>query len=223
MNYGRVDIPAHLCPICRTLHRENLTRIRSGIAPVRSADVQTWCRVCGRPAWLKIALDYATCVKKFQTLDQQLMMHEGGDHFEEGGWGILWRLDNVLAKAFPVEYANDPFKPYWLDAPWHPDLAMDEPIDIIVPGLKTYIPLAERDGLRRKVRDAINTEPRTREQLELAFGEVWDEETVNNDFEVLGDVSPFMLVLRLRDGMTGALLYQEYPRLYWHFATDHII
>ena len=215
MSYGRTDIRPSKCPTCRALHRANRVRTRSGIGFLRSVDVRSWCRGCGKPAMLKVLLDYQTARRKFMALDRQKM--EQGDHFEDGGWGVLWRLDEVLAALFPHEYADDPTHPLWPVPPWSPAEKVDYPIDIIRSGQAFYMPMERRERHREEVERQINEHPKTRAELETQVGKAWDWDEVNREFDLLGDIGPYALVVRRSDGAEGSLIFQRTPRLYWSF------
>jgi hypothetical protein len=61
------------------------------------------------------------------------------------------------------------------------------------------------------------SQPRTREELEAVFRQVWDERQVLQDYEVLGFTGERMDVCRKSDGALGSLGYQDSPRFYFCF------
>lgn len=73
-------------------------------------------------------------------------------------------------------------------------------------------------SIRREMSAHINADPASREQLEEKHGRIWDTSEMRKDFEVLGFMSPLVVVRRLEDGVRGALEFQHSPRLYYDFT-----
>ena len=70
---------------------------------------------------------------------------------------------------------------------------------------------------RRQMYQTITESPKTREELEAAFGQVWDTAQMQQDFYVQGFLAPFIGVTRKSDGKIGTLMFQPSPRLYFSF------
>jgi hypothetical protein len=66
----------------------------------------------------------------------------------------------------------------------------------------------------------INARPRSREELEAAYGDVWDSQQLANDFEVTAFIAPCVVVRRKADNMVGSLEFQNQPRIYFNFQPD---
>jgi hypothetical protein len=66
----------------------------------------------------------------------------------------------------------------------------------------------------------LNSNPRTRDQLEATYGQVWDTEELSQDFEVVGFLAPCVVVKRRSDGVIGSLELQHQPRYYFRFGPD---
>lgn len=47
--------------------------------------------------------------------------------------------------------------------------------------------------------------------------ETWDTQRLQEDYEVLGFMAPYVLVRRKSDGVKGLLEFSHHPRLYWGF------
>jgi hypothetical protein len=62
--------------------------------------------------------------------------------------------------------------------------------------------------------------PRSREELEAVFRQVWDEQQVLQDYEVLGITGDVVDVRRKADGSLGSVSYQDKPRFYFCFIAD---
>ena|SRR5947208_1767621 len=84
----------------------------------------------------------------------------------------------------------------------------------------------ETEEIRRSRLAAINSAVETddltseRTRLETQYGHVWDTAQLAEDFEVLGFMSPYIVVRRKSDGRKGSLEFQHMPRLYFNFVLD---
>jgi hypothetical protein len=76
------------------------------------------------------------------------------------------------------------------------------------------------ETIRRQEGAEINAEPARREALEAKHGQVWDTDELRRDFEVVGFLSPYVVVHRRSDGVKGSLQFQHDPRLYFNFKAD---
>ena len=75
-------------------------------------------------------------------------------------------------------------------------------------------------SIRRQQVAGINGYPGRREALEAKHGQVWDTQELREDFEVLGFMSPLIVVRRRTDGARGSLYFQHDPRFYYGFQAD---
>jgi hypothetical protein len=76
------------------------------------------------------------------------------------------------------------------------------------------------EAYRRQRVAEINADSRGRAALEAEYGQVWDTQELQRDFEVLGFMAPFVVVRRLSDGKKGSLEFRHSPRLYFNFTVD---
>ena len=76
------------------------------------------------------------------------------------------------------------------------------------------------ETIRRQEVAEINAEPGSREALEAQHGQVWDTKELQQDFDVIGFMAPYIGVLRKSDGAKGSLQFQHNPRLYYGFVAD---
>jgi hypothetical protein len=74
--------------------------------------------------------------------------------------------------------------------------------------------------IRHFLVDAINARPLSREELEQVYGQVWDTQQLREDFELLGFMSPLVVVKRRVDGELGSLYFQHMPRFYFNYKRD---
>lgn len=76
----------------------------------------------------------------------------------------------------------------------------------------------ETEQVRRDRIAELAAEPGTREALEKQYGPVWDTQQLTNDFDVLGFMAPYVVVIRKSDRQKGSLEFRSRPeRLYFNF------
>ena len=78
----------------------------------------------------------------------------------------------------------------------------------------------QTEALRRQRLAEINAEPGSREALEAEHGQVWSTEELQQDFEALGFMAPFIVVRRRSDGTKGSLEFQHSDRFYFNFKPE---
>ena len=66
----------------------------------------------------------------------------------------------------------------------------------------------------------INANPGSREVLEANHGQVWDTQALQQDFEVLAFMAPFVIVREKSTEAKGSLEFQATPRFYFNFQAD---
>jgi hypothetical protein len=76
------------------------------------------------------------------------------------------------------------------------------------------------EPIRREMVAQINGVAGSREYLESKHGQVWDTSQLQEDFEVLGFLAPFVIARRKSDGVRGSLLFQNSPRIYFGFQPE---
>jgi len=78
----------------------------------------------------------------------------------------------------------------------------------------------ETETICRQMVAEINANPGSREYLEVMHGQVWDTGELQDDFQVLGFMAPFVVARRRSDGVRGSLMFQHDPRLYHSFKPE---
>ena len=78
----------------------------------------------------------------------------------------------------------------------------------------------ETETIRRQMVATINADPGSRPDLESKHGQVWDTSQLQDDFQVLGFMAPFVVVKRRSDGVRGSLMFQNSPRFYYSFQPE---
>ena len=76
------------------------------------------------------------------------------------------------------------------------------------------------ESTRRQMMTEINANPGSRESLETKHGLVWDTTELQEDYEVLAFMAPFVIVMRKADRVKGSLAFQATPRFYYQFEAD---
>lgn len=76
------------------------------------------------------------------------------------------------------------------------------------------------ETIRRQMVAEINAAPSLREELEAKYGQVWDTTQMQEDFQALGFMAPFIIVQRRSDNKKGTLTFQGSPRYYFDFQAD---
>lgn len=76
------------------------------------------------------------------------------------------------------------------------------------------------ENIRRQRVAEINAEPGSREALEAEHGQVWDTSQLQEEFEAIGFMAPFIVVRRRSDGVRGSLEFQHSPRLYFNWQPE---
>lgn len=76
------------------------------------------------------------------------------------------------------------------------------------------------EPVRRELVDEINSHAAERATLESEWGQVWDTKQIQQDFDVVGFMAPFVVVVRKIDGKKGSLTFQHMPRFYFGFQED---
>ena len=76
------------------------------------------------------------------------------------------------------------------------------------------------EAIRRQQLIEINSNVRSREALEAEHGQVWNTDELKAEFEVDGFLAPYVIVRRIEDRITGSLLFQGEPRLYFYFEPE---
>lgn len=61
---------------------------------------------------------------------------------------------------------------------------------------------------------------RDRQALEAAYGKVWNEEELAEEFKVTAIIAPKVVVVRKVDGQVGSMEFQNQPRYYFNFQPD---
>jgi hypothetical protein len=78
----------------------------------------------------------------------------------------------------------------------------------------------ETEAIRRAQVALINAVPGSREALEAEYGQVWDTQEMQRDFEAVGFMAPYIVVRERKTGTKGSLMFQHSPRFYFKWQAD---
>ena len=70
------------------------------------------------------------------------------------------------------------------------------------------------EAIRRQRLNEINVEPGGREALESPYEPVWSTAELSRDFQVIGFMSPLVVVRPKSDRQNGSLEFQHDPRFH---------
>lgn len=74
------------------------------------------------------------------------------------------------------------------------------------------------ENIRRQMVEEINSEAAERKEVEARYGQVWNTDELQAEFQVCGFGAPFVTVIRKSDGKKGSLMFQHRPRYYFSFT-----
>lgn len=57
----------------------------------------------------------------------------------------------------------------------------------------------------------------SREEFEALYGQVWNTQELQSDYDVIGFSAPFVVVIRKSDRVKGSLEFSHSPRFYFSF------
>jgi hypothetical protein len=215
----------HFCgPHCSTARfLTKLTRTRVRLEQPRIIPVKSWCRICGVPVLLEVLNDYDMAVRHFYALDDTPMVHKGV-HAESGGWGVSWRLDDVLDVVFLNEHMEAlwPMAPWWKEAYGDPRSEDQGVVIMSQSDLSTYRDVY-MDMELRLLEQYINGNPKDAFELKSTYEEVWSAAEVGSRYEILGFKSPFAIARCRETGEKGTLIFQNHPRFYFGWDPERLI
>lgn len=210
--------------LARLLQNELEAHRAAASTPAAKIPVLSWCCICGVPVALEVEPDYRFALHEFIMLDKQHRAHK--QHIEEGGWGIHWRLDEVLEAVFPDQHVM----PRFHRPPWYThNEASEFVVRIMTEADKRQFARQAIDAERRMMDRWINGKHRTRKELRAELDEmgisttVWDTDELKQSFEVLYFASPFVVVIDRRTGRQGSMMFQNEPRLFFGFDPERLV
>jgi hypothetical protein len=76
----------------------------------------------------------------------------------------------------------------------------------------------QTEEIRKQMVSELNSVDNTKTDLETKYGKVWTTSEMQEEFEVLGFMAPFVIVRKIDTGEKGSLMFAHSPRYYFEFA-----
>ena len=76
------------------------------------------------------------------------------------------------------------------------------------------------EPIRREMVAQLNSIEGSREYFESKYGEVFDTSQLQQEFEVIAFLCPFVSVRRRSDNLKGSVMFQHSPRFYFQFQPE---
>lgn len=76
------------------------------------------------------------------------------------------------------------------------------------------------EALRKTTAQIINSNPKSREELESLFIKVYDTTEMIESFSPISFAAPFIYVVEKATGKKGTLIFQHNPRFYYSFEEE---
>lgn len=76
------------------------------------------------------------------------------------------------------------------------------------------------EGIRRIEQCLLNVAADERAPLTERYGRVWDTKQLGTEYEVIGFLAPYVVVVRRTDGRKGSLQFQHQPRYYFNWQEE---
>ena len=78
----------------------------------------------------------------------------------------------------------------------------------------------QTETIRRQMVAELNSEDNTKAKLEAKHGKVWTTSEMQDEFEALGFMAPFIIVRKRDTGERGSLMFTHSPRFYFSFKPE---
>lgn len=185
----------------------------------RNPVVQTWCRICGKPAVFVLHSSYERTRDHLLAISHQPMQHVRGGHSEWKDWGLHYRFDDVLVALFPGDHHEE----LWPEPPWYEHhMSVERPVRVL--STKEVLSLEDDDtGRRSQMALELVRSPATKEELQEHFDLVLERRELEEAFVILSYMPPFVLVRNRQTGEMGSFVYQDNPRLFWGFNKNRVL
>lgn len=78
----------------------------------------------------------------------------------------------------------------------------------------------QTEAIRKQMVVELNSEENTKAELEAKHGKVWTTSEMQEEFEALGFMAPFIIVRKRDSGETGSLKFTHSPRYYFSWKPE---
>ncbi|GAA4444244.1 hypothetical protein [Novipirellula rosea] len=76
------------------------------------------------------------------------------------------------------------------------------------------------ESIRKQLVAELNSADNTKAELEAKHGKVWTTSEMQEEFEALGFMAPFIIVSKRDTGERGSLMFTHSPRFYFSFKPE---
>lgn len=95
-----------------------------------------------------------------------------------------------------------------------------EAIETVGSVLLTTGTIKTDEPVRMELVETINSGNEDRAAIEKEYGQAWDTNELQRDFEVVGFMAPYCIVRRKSDGKKGTIMFKHSPRFYFGFRAE---
>lgn len=78
----------------------------------------------------------------------------------------------------------------------------------------------QTEAIRKQMVTELNSADNTKAELEAKHGKVWTTSEMQEEFDALGFMAPFIIVRKRDTGERGSLLFTHSPRFYFSFQPE---
>ena len=76
------------------------------------------------------------------------------------------------------------------------------------------------EPVREELVEIINSGNEDRDAITKEYGQTWDSQELQRDFDVLGFMAPYCRVRRKSDNKKGSIMFKHSPRIYFGFQEE---
>jgi hypothetical protein len=78
----------------------------------------------------------------------------------------------------------------------------------------------QTEAIRKQMVAELNSEDNAKAELEAKHGKIWTTSEMQEEFDALGFMAPFIIVRKLDTGERGSLMFTHSPRYYFSWKPE---
>lgn len=78
----------------------------------------------------------------------------------------------------------------------------------------------QTEAIRKQMVAELNSEDNTKAELESKHGQIWTTSEMQEEFDALGFMAPFIIVRKRNTGERGSLMFTHSPRYYFSWKPE---
>ena len=78
----------------------------------------------------------------------------------------------------------------------------------------------QTEAIRKQMVAELNSEDNTKTELEAKHGQIWTTSEMQEEFDALGFMAPFIIVRKRDTGERGSLMFTHSPRYYFSWNPE---